>query len=78
MRIAAKVRLEKEKNPERFCADKRCLWRVQTRTGPRPCPKHGTKQNPCACGSTFHVVGGACLTCRARRTGIALVLQEGK
>lgn len=45
MRIAAKVRLEKERYPERFCADKRCLWRVVHWRGVTvkritPCPKH--------------------------------------
>ena len=40
MRIAAKVRLEKEAHPERFCRDARCLWRVVTRLGPNPCPRH--------------------------------------
>ena len=40
MRIAAKVRLEKEKYPERFCTDKKCLWRIWTRDGAKPCPKH--------------------------------------
>lgn len=40
MRIAAKVRIEKEKFPERFCHDPRCLWRIWTREGTKPCPKH--------------------------------------
>lgn len=37
---AAKVRQEKEAHPERFCPDKRCLWRVQRMGGDWPCPKH--------------------------------------
>ncbi len=45
MRIAAKVRLEKEQHPERFCTDARCLWRVQHPGRPdTPCPKHPTKR----------------------------------
>lgn len=28
MNIQAKVALDKEKHPERFCPVKRCLWRV--------------------------------------------------
>ena len=40
MSIAAKVRTKKEKWPERFCADPRCLWRTDTRDGFRPCPTH--------------------------------------
>lgn len=33
---AGAVRRNKEAHPERYCADKRCLWAV--RSG--PCPKH--------------------------------------
>jgi hypothetical protein len=33
---AAKVALDKEKHPERFCPVKRCLWR----TGGGFCPRH--------------------------------------
>jgi hypothetical protein len=40
MNTAAKVRHEKEQYPERFCPDKRCLWRIWTREGAKPCPKH--------------------------------------
>ena len=44
MRIAAKVRLEKETHPERFCADRACLWRVKRRDAPdTPCPKHSVR-----------------------------------
>jgi hypothetical protein len=37
---AMKVRLAKEKNPENYCPDKKCLWRVKTAQGDKPCPKH--------------------------------------
>lgn len=43
MRIAAKVRLEKEAHPARFCPDKRCLWRIRRADDWKvlsPCPKH--------------------------------------
>lgn len=41
MRIAAHVRQEKDDHPERFCPDKRCLWRISTQRGEfKPCPKH--------------------------------------
>ena len=51
MRIAAKVHLEKDKYPERFCPDKQCLWRVWTRSGAKPCPKHMRERfaNPAIC-----------------------------
>lgn len=42
MNPAARSREEKEKHPERFCPDARCLWRVETRSGTRPCLKHMT------------------------------------
>ncbi len=42
MRIAAQVRMEKERHPERFCPDTQCLWRIETREGFKPCPKHQT------------------------------------
>lgn len=37
---AAKVRAEKDAHPERFCTNPRCLWRVTTREGAKPCPRH--------------------------------------
>ena len=41
MRIAAKVRHEKDAHPERFCAVPRCLWRVSHAGRPdTPCRKH--------------------------------------
>lgn len=40
MNTAAKVRAEKTLHPSRFCANPSCLWRVETRGGERPCPKH--------------------------------------
>ncbi len=41
MHTAAKVRIEKEKHPERFCPVPSCLWRVKTAVGDNPCQKHG-------------------------------------
>jgi hypothetical protein len=38
--VAARVRLEKEQYPNRFCTQLGCLWRTQTRSGFKPCPKH--------------------------------------
>lgn len=35
-KVAAKVAAEKTKHPERFCPEKRCLWR----TGGGYCPRH--------------------------------------
>lgn len=46
MRVAAKVRLEKEKHPERFCSNKNCLWRTATPSG-TPCPKHSLRCEGC-------------------------------
>lgn len=46
MRIAAKVRLEKEAHPERFCRVKSCLWRVVTSRGPNPCQTHPVDDRP--------------------------------
>lgn len=40
MNTAAKVRAEKDAHPERFCASKKCLWRIATPSGPNPCRKH--------------------------------------
>lgn len=31
---------EKDSHPERFCPDRRCLWRVVRFRGFAPCPKH--------------------------------------
>ncbi len=42
--VAARVAEQKRKHPERFCPDKRCLWRVVTRQGPNPCRKHPSLQ----------------------------------
>ena len=48
MTIQAKVALEKQSHPERFCPFPRCLWRtakLNHRTGDRErggyCPRHG-------------------------------------
>lgn len=39
--VAASVRQSKEKHPELFCADPKCLWRVVKRNGKSdPCRKH--------------------------------------
>lgn len=35
--VAARVRKEKDANPEKFCSKPSCLWR----TGGGPCPRHG-------------------------------------
>lgn len=35
--VAKSVRLAKEAHPERYCADKRCLWRTDNTY----CPRHG-------------------------------------
>jgi hypothetical protein len=37
---AMKVRQAKEKTPENYCPNSKCLWRVKTRDGDKPCPKH--------------------------------------
>jgi hypothetical protein len=36
MNTAAKVRQRKEKYPEAYCADPKCLWSLKS----GPCPKH--------------------------------------
>lgn len=38
--VAKSVREMKEKYPQDYCADPRCLWRVVTNRGPNPCQKH--------------------------------------
>lgn len=40
MNIQAKVAIEKQAHPERFCKHPRCLWRIVTSRGPNPCRKH--------------------------------------
>jgi hypothetical protein len=40
MNPAAESRREKTSHPERYCVDARCLWRVETRAGRKPCPRH--------------------------------------
>jgi hypothetical protein len=39
--VAKSVRLFKERRPDRFCADPKCLW--MTQGGAKPCPKHPVK-----------------------------------
>lgn len=41
MRIAARVAIEKQEHPERFCPVHRCLWK--TGDGTR-CPRHPAKE----------------------------------
>jgi hypothetical protein len=39
--VAVFVREEKERYPDRFCYNRKCLWRVVHRDGKlTPCPKH--------------------------------------
>lgn len=38
--VAASVRAMKDANPDYYCHDPRCLWRVVTNRGMKPCPKH--------------------------------------
>jgi hypothetical protein len=38
--FASVVRQQKALRPSDYCAAKDCLWRVQTRNGPTPCPRH--------------------------------------
>jgi len=52
MRVAAKVRREKDAHPERFCRNAQCLWRVVTRNGDKPCPKHPVSPSPARTHST--------------------------
>lgn len=43
MNPARAARLAKERNPEHYCPDERCLWRVfdaRTPDEPKPCPRH--------------------------------------
>ena len=48
MNAAAAARLAKEKHPERYCPEPKCLWRVQSFRWQgdqclpirKPCPKH--------------------------------------
>jgi hypothetical protein len=38
--VAALVAASKERHPSRYCSHPGCLWRVQSRTGATPCPRH--------------------------------------
>lgn len=42
MNVATAVRRSKERHPEHYCPNPRCLWRVVNgQTGEvKPCPKH--------------------------------------
>jgi hypothetical protein len=42
--VAAKIRAEKEAHPERFCPNRKCLWRIVTAQGPNPCRNHQEQQ----------------------------------
>ena len=52
MNVAASVRLAKDKNPERFCSNPRCLWRIVRGDGSaNPCRDHpaatpATREHP--------------------------------
>ena len=53
MNVAQSVRLKKEKHPEIFCQNAKCLWRIWTLAGPNPCPNHPIAQvaeQTVACG----------------------------
>jgi hypothetical protein len=48
MNINAKIGLDKQKHPERFCQTQRCLWKTsklnhatQQHEGGGPCPRQG-------------------------------------
>jgi hypothetical protein len=41
--VAGDVRKRKEKNPGDYCPNPKCLWKVKTREGDKPCPKHMSK-----------------------------------
>lgn len=41
MNVAAECRKEKEAHPERYCANRRCLWRLVDHKGnSNPCRNH--------------------------------------
>lgn len=40
MSVAAQVAQHKEKHPEKYCPEKRCLWR----TGGGYCPRHAPRE----------------------------------
>jgi hypothetical protein len=46
MHIAQSIRLQKAKHPENFCQHPKCLWRVSTHAGPKPCPTHPVAPSP--------------------------------
>lgn len=41
MRIAAKVALDKQANPDKYCPTPRCLWKLTGNN--QTCPRHGVK-----------------------------------
>lgn len=45
--VAASVRERKERHPELYCADPRCLWRTVNQAGVSPCPKHAVALKEC-------------------------------
>jgi len=49
---AARVRETKEKHPERYCANTKCLWNISTG---KPCPKHPLINNMCGMTDQFIV-----------------------
>lgn len=38
--VAAIVRKDKNEHPEKYCANKKCLWQIVTRRGDSPCQNH--------------------------------------
>jgi hypothetical protein len=77
MNTAARVRDEKYAHPERFCADRACLWRVRHRDGRvTPCRKHPhlplvPEPEACVdCGEPLNNADGSlCFRCRMERSG---------
>lgn len=60
MNPAQATRIEKEKHPERFCPDKKCLWRIRRLCMTpleSPCPKH-MKAKPASLNEEADRLGG--------------------
>lgn len=45
--VAQRVREEKEIHPDRFCAQRACLWRTRPVQGPTPCRNHPVRCEGC-------------------------------
>ena len=41
--VARKIREAKQNTPQNFCSYNTCLWRIRTRKGINPCPKHSVR-----------------------------------